>query len=99
MIKAEKIFGIKKAHFNVLHKKIGFNIRFKNFLLNDQKFGKLNDNLANKKQARVLKEYNTNCITFLKNNKLYRGNRHRFGLPVRGQRTHTNAKTVKKICK
>jgi small subunit ribosomal protein S13 len=28
--------------------------------------------------------------------KTYRGIRHRKGLPVRGQRTHTNAKTVKK---
>ena len=25
----------------------------------------------------------------------YRGNRHRRGLPVRGQRTHTNARTKK----
>ncbi len=25
----------------------------------------------------------------------YRGNRHRRGLPVRGQRTHTNARTRK----
>jgi small subunit ribosomal protein S13 len=25
----------------------------------------------------------------------YRGNRHRLGLPVRGQRTHTNARTKK----
>ena len=27
----------------------------------------------------------------------YRGVRHRKGLPVRGQRTHTNAKTARKI--
>ena len=29
----------------------------------------------------------------------YRGVRHRLKLPVRGQRTHTNAKTVKKLAK
>ena len=27
----------------------------------------------------------------------YKGMRHRFGLPVRGQRTHTNAKTQKRL--
>ncbi len=35
-------------------------------------------------------------IEYLKLIKTYRGIRHRKGLPVRGQRTHTNAKTVKK---
>lgn len=29
--------------------------------------------------------------------KTYRGIRHRQGLPLRGQRTHTNAKTAKKL--
>ena len=29
----------------------------------------------------------------------YRGKRHTIGLPVRGQRTHTNARTAKKIIK
>ncbi|CAK8163264.1 30S ribosomal subunit protein S13 [Candidatus Xenohaliotis californiensis] len=29
----------------------------------------------------------------------YRGQRHKRGLPVRGQRTHTNAKTSKKLLK
>lgn len=29
----------------------------------------------------------------------YRGQRHKKGLPVRGQRTHTNAKTSKKLLK
>lgn len=31
--------------------------------------------------------------------KSFRGLRHRQGLPVRGQRTHTNARTVKKLRK
>ena len=29
--------------------------------------------------------------------KSYRGFRHKAGLPVRGQRTHTNAQTMKKL--
>lgn len=35
-------------------------------------------------------------INFLKKIKNYRGLRHKYFLPVRGQRTHTNAKTCKK---
>jgi small subunit ribosomal protein S13 len=31
--------------------------------------------------------------------KSYRGLRHRQGLPVRGQRTHTNGRTAKKLRK
>jgi len=36
-------------------------------------------------------------IQFLKDNKTFRGNRHSCHLPTRGQRTHTNAKTKKKL--
>jgi small subunit ribosomal protein S13 len=41
------------------------------------------------------REVNMN-IKRLKDLKTYRGVRHRRGLPVRGQRTHTNAKTRKR---
>ena len=37
---------------------------------------------------------NIKNLIFLKN---YRGHRHSLGLPVRGQRTKTNAKTQKKL--
>ena len=35
-------------------------------------------------------------IDFLKKSNSYRGERHKLKYPCRGQRTHTNAKTVKK---
>lgn len=38
-------------------------------------------------------------IGYLRQIKSYRGLRHRLCLPVRGQRTHTNAKTVKRVRK
>ena len=38
-------------------------------------------------------------ITRLKDIKCYRGLRHRLGLPVRGQRTRTNARTRKGVKK
>lgn len=36
-------------------------------------------------------------IDFLATLRVYRGVRHRLGLPLRGQRTHTNARTAKKL--
>jgi ribosomal protein S13 len=44
-----------------------------------------------------LKSEKKNYINFLIKNKNIRGIRQHFGLPVRGQRTHSNAKTSKKI--
>lgn len=38
-----------------------------------------------------------NNIEVLKKINCYRGFRHRVGLPVRGQRTHTNASTVRRM--
>jgi ribosomal protein S13 len=38
-----------------------------------------------------------NNIKFLIKIKTYKGTRHKLKYPVRGQRTHTNGKTTKKI--
>lgn len=40
--------------------------------------------------------YKKSCIFFSTELKTYSGFRHRKNLPVRGQRTHTNARTKKK---
>ena len=47
---------------------------------------------ASKNNKKVLKEN----IYFLTKIRLFRGLRHKLGYPVRGQRTHTNAKTNKR---
>jgi small subunit ribosomal protein S13 len=94
--KRQKIYGIKKAEKHFVNKKLGLNVRFLDFKLSKTKEYKLQDLLKNKLQAKALKDFNYNNINFLKNIKSYRGLRHRRNLPVRGQRTHTNAKTVKK---
>lgn len=44
----------------------------------------------------ALKNQISDNIDLLKKIRLYRGVRHKHNLPVRGQRTHTNAKTCKK---
>lgn len=45
---------------------------------------------------KVVKNKVRDSIMFLKDHKTYRGVRHKLKYPVRGQRTHTNAKTTKK---
>ena len=46
-----------------------------------------------------VKHFNKNKLNELLENKSIRGIRRSAGLPVRGQRTHTNAKTAKKFKK
>jgi small subunit ribosomal protein S13 len=47
----------------------------------------------------VLRENLKHNILFLQKIQCYKGNRHTLRYPVRGQRTHTNAKTRKKAKK
>jgi ribosomal protein S13 len=73
----------------ILRDKHGFNL----------KIGTIKKNLLFEqlKKKKTLKEKNFHLnINFLKKIKCYKGIRHVLNLPVRGQRTHTNAKTSKK---
>jgi len=45
----------------------------------------------------IIKKKQIYCINKLQEIESYRGYRHAHGLPVNGQRTHTNARTQKKI--
>ena len=70
------------------------NVRVKN--LNDEQIGRLRDVLD--KEAKVEGELRREIALNIKRLieiGTYRGLRHRRGLPVRGQRTHTNARTRK----
>ena len=93
-----RIYGINKTYSLLLCKKLGFtnNLKIKN-LSKDQ----INDVL------KLVEILNINTVSDLKKLKLlaaknlisiksYRGFRRNKGLPVRGQRTHTNAKTSRK---
>jgi small subunit ribosomal protein S13 len=46
--------------------------------------------------SELVKKVNAHVEHYKKIN-CYRGMRHKLGLPVRGQRTHTNAKTVRRL--
>lgn len=78
---------------NEIYKKCGINTRSKMLFFNRSARAILKNNLE-KNLYNI--ETKLNNITFLKEINSYRGHRHKNKLPVRGQRTHTNAKTNKK---
>lgn len=84
------------SHKNLLKKemnnKFGLNTRYKYLNLKKEARAFLNrvQSTTNEKSQNFLN------VEFLKEARSYRGIRHRAKLPVRGQRTHTNAKTAKR---
>jgi small subunit ribosomal protein S13 len=93
------VFGIG----NPLAKTICFRLGFqKNFLvknLTDEHIYQLT-NLIEELKILIkgdLKRWIKQKIDHLSTLRVYRGIRHRQGLPLRGQRTHTNARTSKKL--
>lgn len=92
------IFGVNKTSANNICKNIGINPALNGKSLNRKKIKNieifLNQNyLINDKLKIKLSSLKKNLIDI----KCYRGLRAKIGLPVRGQRTHTNAKTIRKF--
>lgn len=92
------IYGIGKSTAFVICKKLGFSINLKvNDLTQEQivemiqLIDSLNLNLNNE-----LKKLRSLTFKNLVSIKSYKGLRRVRGLPVRGQRTHTNAKSARK---
>jgi len=93
-------FGLGLNSCFFLYQKLGFSQRkFKNILDLDFKTIRFLENyiLDNYKTDLVLKKEIYNNIFLFKSIKNYRGLRHFKGLPVRGQRTKTNARTCKRV--
>jgi small subunit ribosomal protein S13 len=90
------LYGVKKSSKLVLTNKLGVNSRINVTFIKQKNFNYLSnlylDALVGNKLQASIKEN----ISFMKNNRTYKGLRHKVSLPVRGQRTHTNAKTCKK---
>eukprot|EP00128_Syssomonas_multiformis_P002706 Colp12_sorted_trinity150504_noHs@10899 len=86
-----KKYGIGQTTELKFKGKFGINLKLKTTYLNSNiktTFNRLNKNrLTEKKLFENIKKN----IKYYKNNKCFRGVRHIKGLPVRGQRTHTNA--------
>lgn len=94
----KRIYGIGEKSSFLICKKLGFSINFKiKNLSKDQITDILNlIESLNLIIASDLKKFKSLIIKNLISIKSYRGLRRTQGLPVRGQRTHTNAKTARK---
>lgn len=92
------IYGIGKNTAYIICKKLGFSVNLKIKDLTQEQITEmiqlvdsLNLNLNNE-----LKTLKSSTLTNLVSIKSYKGLRRVRGLPVRGQRTHTNAKSARK---
>lgn len=88
-------FGVgKNVIFNLLEY-AGLNKRNIPKSLKLKQKSDLEKKLKSFKHGKKLKDNVKETIGFLSKIKTYKGVRHKLGYPVRGQRTHTNAKTKK----
>jgi small subunit ribosomal protein S13 len=90
------IFGIGRASARKILESAGVNPDERVHKLSDEDVNKLRRIIdANHRVEGVLRSEIARNIKRLMDIGSYRGLRHRRGLPVRGQRTHTNARTKK----
>lgn len=92
------IFGVGKFQSTIISKKLGFclNLKTKNLKSKHKKIlTKTIKNLSILVAGDLKKKIILNNLRLV-SIKSYRGLRKECGLPVRGQRTHTNAKTARK---
>ncbi len=98
-VSLRKIYGLGKYKVIVLCKIIGLSPNMKTKKLSPKKLKKL-IKVVNSLNITITSELKKQLSLNLKNLieiKCYRGLRKLRGLPVRGQRTHTNAKNSKKF--
>ena len=94
----KSVYGIGKSKSFLLCKKLGFCADLKVNELSDDQITKLlklveSSNLIITSDLKKVKQLVTTKLVTIKS---YRGLRRINGFPVRGQRTHSNAKTVKR---
>ncbi len=94
----QKIYGIGPKQSFFICKKLGFSSNLKTFEMSFDQINKLIKSIERSDLVITseLKKLQSLFLKNLVNIKSYRGLRKIQGLPVRGQRTHTNAKTAKK---
>lgn len=93
------IFGIGKKQSVLICQKLGFSSNLKVKSLSEDQISqiiKVIDSL-NLILANDLRKFKLFVLKKLILIKSYKGLRRKKGLPIRGQRTHTNAKTARKI--
>nr|NP_044770.1 ribosomal protein S13 [Reclinomonas americana]AAD11885.1 ribosomal protein S13 [Reclinomonas americana] len=94
------IYGLGNKKVDELCSYMGLNPKLKMSDLNESQISKLchyiEENFLIESELRKNQTYNIKRLLDIKS---YRGLRHAYGLPVHGQRTHTNAKTQKSLSK
>lgn len=94
--KIKHVFGINNALIFITSKKIGINTKNNIIKIKHNKNNKLKKTIKFITYDNTLKNKYKKSINFFVKLKNYKGFRHSQNLPVRGQRTHTNAKTAKR---
>jgi small subunit ribosomal protein S13 len=90
------LYGIGRTLSNEVIERLGFDRNMRAHKLTQDDIGRLNSLLTSEYVVEGdLRRQIQNNIKRLINIHSYRGMRHRLGLPVRGQRTRTNARTRK----
>lgn len=82
---------------NIFKSKVGLNKRIESKFLKLTHISRLNTLRDKFYFGKELKKKIQNNVAFFVKIKCYKGIRHKLKYPTRGQRTHTNAKTRKKL--
>jgi len=88
-------YGIGKNKSIEILKHVGLNLRKQPKVLKLKQQIDVEKKLKKSLHGKKCKDNVKDLILFLTKIKTYKGVRHKLGYPVRGQRTHTNAKTKK----
>jgi small subunit ribosomal protein S13 len=91
------IYGVNSKKVKILCQKIGLNPFNKDIKLKKKNNGFVVKNFKIEEYDKNLKLQIRKNFKFLNQIRTYRGVRHHLKLPVRGQRTKTNAKTKKRF--
>ena len=92
-------YGIGESRANQICNKLSINANYKIKNLRDNEINLLIKEIKNFNIDINLKKQINNNISNLINIKCYKGIRHHLGLPVRGQRTRSNARTIRSLSK
>jgi len=94
------IRGIGQKHAKIICTALGFGKNYYTYQLTESQISEICQIIEDRFliEADLRKEINFN-ISRLVNISSYRGLRHSQGLPVRGQRTHSNGRTYKRLSK
>jgi len=95
--KITKNFGIGQQKAITILKNSGLNTRNNPIVFKIKHCNEIEKSITDLKVGKKLQNTTKEIIDFLSKTKTYKGIRHKLKYPVRGQRTHTNAKTKQKI--